>query len=96
MLRKQKHEIATDLVYKAEQGKIGQLFPFSSVHITILTQCLENQYKGQCTITNGEDHQLNFKIPGQDCITLNAYSHSPAVNKYLHIETKEKYLGVFY
>ena len=36
--------------------------------------------------------RLNFRIPGHDCVTLNACSHSPAVNKYLYMETKEKYL----
>ena len=35
---------------------------------------------------------LNFRIPGHDCVTLNACSRSPAVNKYLHMETKEKNL----
>ena len=34
--------------------------------------------------------RLNFRIPSHDCITLNACSHGPAVNKYLHMETKEK------
>ena len=36
--------------------------------------------------------RLNFRIPGHDCVTLNACSRSPAVNKYLHMETKEKNL----
>ena len=35
---------------------------------------------------------LTFRIPGYDCVTLNACSRSPAVNKYLHMETKEKNL----
>ena len=34
---------------------------------------------------------LNFRIPGHDRVTLNACSHSPAVNKYLHMKTREKY-----
>ena len=32
---------------------------------------------------------LNFRIPGHDCITLNACSRSRAVNKYLHMKTKD-------
>ena len=39
-----------------------------------------------------EDATLNSRIPGHDCVTLNGCSRSPAVNKYLHMETKEKYL----
>ena len=35
---------------------------------------------------------LNFRIPSHDCITLNACSHGPAVNKYLYMEPKEKNL----
>ena len=35
---------------------------------------------------------LNFRIPVHDCVTLNACSRSPAVSKYLHMETKENYL----
>ena len=33
---------------------------------------------------------LNFRIPGYYCVTLNACSRSPAVNKFLHMETNEK------
>ena len=35
---------------------------------------------------------LNFRICDHDCVTLNACSRSLAVNKYLHMETKEKNL----
>ena len=35
---------------------------------------------------------INFRIPDYDCVTLNACSLSPALNKYLHMETKEKNL----
>ena len=38
---------------------------------------------------------INFRIPGDDCVTLNACSRSPAVNKYLHMKTKEKKLNVY-
>ena len=33
---------------------------------------------------------LNFRIPDHDYVTLNACPRSPAINKYLHMETKEK------
>ena len=33
----------TDLLYEAEQSEIGQLFPFSSVYITVFAQCLQRQ-----------------------------------------------------
>ena len=31
----------TDLLYEAEQSKVGQVFSLSSMYITVLTQCLE-------------------------------------------------------
>lgn len=69
-------DLTTDLLYKAEQSKIGQLFPFSSVHITILTQCLENECKEQCTITNGEvqSHEKNL---------INKEWHGPVKYKWI-------------
>ena len=37
---------------------------------------------------------LNFRIPGHNYVTLISCSRSPAVNKYLHMETKEKHMNI--
>ena len=48
--------------------------------------------------TRGNDNKdatfplgLNFRIPGHDCVTLKVCSSSPAVNKYLHMETNTSF-----
>ena len=37
---------------------------------------------------------LNFRTPGHNYVTLMFCSRSPAVNKYLHMETKEKHMNI--
>ena len=39
-------------------------------------------------------HGLNLRISSHGCVTLNTYSCSPAVNKYMHIHAMHKYISL--